>query len=111
VCEIHPVSPENTVELIAFVREPYGRCTNTQQIHGFTECIGKCGSHTVYNSSKSCSITFLLPYNVSTFYQIVAVMEDSEIPQQKYQSMKVYFNKNYNAIHKLSEVLVKLTLS
>jgi hypothetical protein len=24
--------------------------------------------------------------------------------------MKVYFNKNYNAIHKLSEVLVKLTL-
>jgi hypothetical protein len=52
MCEAKAVPPENTVGLISVVREPYGRCTNTHKIDGFAECIGKCDSHTVYNSSK-----------------------------------------------------------
>jgi hypothetical protein len=51
-CEAEAVPPESTVGLISVVREPYGRCTNTYKIYGFAECIGKCDSRTVYNSSK-----------------------------------------------------------
>lgn len=52
MCEAVAVPPENTVGLISLIREPYGRCTNTHKIDGFAECIGKCDSRTVYNSSK-----------------------------------------------------------
>jgi hypothetical protein len=50
LCETEIIPLEKTVGLISLVREPYGRCTNTHQIQGFTECAGKCSSNTVYNS-------------------------------------------------------------
>jgi hypothetical protein len=52
LCEAEIIPPKQTVGLISLVREPYGRCTNTHQIHGFTKCSGKCYSQTVYNSGK-----------------------------------------------------------
>jgi len=60
LCTAEIVPPKNTVGLIALVKEPYGRCTNTHQIHGFTECIGKCDSRTVYNSSKLLFFKFFI---------------------------------------------------
>jgi len=52
LCETEIIPPKQTVGLISLVREPCGRCTNTHQIHGFTECAAKCYSNMVYNSGK-----------------------------------------------------------
>jgi hypothetical protein len=111
MCEAEEVPPENTVGLISVFRKPYGRCTNTHKIDGFAECIGKCDSRTVYNSSKLYHyfinslllliILFLLLLSPLLFrYISQSKCDGSElqlyaiIRERERETMKVYCNKN-----------------
>lgn len=43
------MSDSQTTGLVETIKQPHGKCVNTQPIRGFTECHGACDSGTKYN--------------------------------------------------------------